>query len=120
MAFTGRWKKFGCCPLDSDDLPQPFGNLVVFDLQGFIYRKVPQWFDEDGRKMVPLQFSVDTDNLLYRWTFYKKVGDICNMKWYLSTSDNIVPNIHDWVTSRDMRVERISNEFGHTHWKITC
>ncbi len=120
MAFTGIRKSYRCCPLDSDDLPQPPGNLLIFVLQGYNYRKIPQWFSSDGRNMIPLQFNVDTDHMLHRWTFYKKLGDVCNMEWYLVTSDNIVPNIYEWISDRDMKVERILNKFGHTYWKISC
>lgn len=121
MSFTGQWKRYGCCPLDADDLPQPPKNLVVFYVFGYNYRTIPEWAGSNGRRLIPLQFSANGDSLLYRWTFYKPYNrPLCEMKWYLSTSEDIVPTITEWITKTDMKVTRIDQYNGYTLWEVSC
>ncbi len=120
MALTGQWRRFGCCPLDQPDFPSPPQNLAVFELTGYNYRTIPEWFDATGQKMLPLQFSVLYDKLYYRWSFYKPVGNLCDHVYYLSTSDDIVPNIVDWTTGTKMNIVRNSRHNGYTNWRVFC
>jgi len=121
MSFTGQWKRYGCCPLDADDLPQPPNNLLVFYVTGYNYRTIPEWGNASGRRLIPVQFAADGDKMLYRYTFYKPYNTpLCQMFWYLSTSDDIVPVITEWVTQTQMSVTRISRYNGYTLWKIAC
>lgn len=121
MSFSGQWKRYPCCPLDADDLPQPPKNLVVFYVYGYNYRTIPQWADSQGRRLIPLQFTANGDKLIYRWTFYKPyTTDICNIVWYLSTSDDIVPTITEWITQKQMQATRVERYNGYTLWKVTC
>lgn len=121
MSFSGRWKRYGCCPLDSNSLPQPPQNLAIFEVFGYNYRTIPNWINGEYREMIPLQFSADGDNLTYRWTFYKPYNvSICNMTWLLSTSDDIVPQVYEWSRKTHMKVTRLQRYNGNTLWKITC
>ena len=121
MSFSGRWKRYGCCPLDSDDLPQPPKNLVIFEVYGYGYRTIPQWAESSGDRLIPLQFSVDDDGFSYRWMFYKPYNkSLCQMHWFLSTSDDIVPVITETVTGRRMTVARVMRYNGYTLWKVSC
>lgn len=121
MSFSGQWKRYGCCPLDSDDMPQPPGNMAVFYVTGYNYRTIPEWANVYGRRLIPVQFSADGDKLLYRWTFYKPYNEpLCKMTWFLSTSDDIVPNIYEWITNTEMTVSRVMKYNGYTLWKVTC
>jgi len=121
MSFSGQWRRYGCCPLDSDDLPQPPNNMVVFYVFGYNYRTIPEWGDSKGRKLIPVQFAAQGDNLLYRWTFYKDYNvQLCDMVWYLSTSDDIVPQIKEWITKTPMKIQRVDRYNGYTLWKVTC
>ena len=121
MAFDGQWKRYGCCPLDSDNLPEPPKNLAVFYVLGYNYRTIPQWANVEGRRLLPVQFSVDGDKLLYRWTFYKPYNvPLCEMVWFMSTSDDIFPRIEEWITQTSMKVTRVSRYNGYTLWRITC
>ena len=120
MSFTGQWKRFGCCPLDQDDIPTPPQNLLVFEVIGYNYRAIPTWFDANGERMMNVQFSVVYDQLYYRWTFYKKMGDVCNTHYYFSTSDDIVPTIFEATSGRKMKVRRMSRHNGYTTWLVSC
>jgi len=121
MSFSGQWKRYPCCPLDSDDLPQPPNNLAIFYVSGYNYRTIPEWADAQGRRLIPVQFSANGDELLYRWTFYKPYNrSLCQMEWYLSTSDDIVPVVEEEIEQRRMTVSRIRRYNGYTLWKITC
>ena len=120
MAFSGRWKRYACCPLDQPDIPSPPQNLVIFEMQGYNYRAIPEWFDETGQKLVPIQFSVIYKELYYRWSFYRKAGELCKKIYHLSTSDDIVPSIYDVVTGKHMNVERVVRHNGYTSWRVSC
>ncbi len=120
MSLSGQWKRFGCCPLDQDDIPSSSQNLAIFEMKGYNYRTIPIWFDSTMKKMMPLQFSVLYDKLYYRWTFYRHMGDLCQNKYYLSTSDDIVPTIDDGATGKRMEVKRIARHNGYTTWMVKC
>lgn len=121
MSFSGRWKRYGCCPLNSFDQPQPTNNLVQFDLVGYSYRTIPQWAESSGRRLIPVQFSVYDNGFYYSWSFYKPDNTpLCKMHWFLSTSDDIFPVINEAITGTKMNVERIQRYNGYTLWKISC
>jgi hypothetical protein len=118
MAFSGQWKRYGCCPLDQDNIPAPIQNLFVPELTGYNYRTIPEWFDSKGAKLIPLQFYTDPDNLYYKWAFYKPKGD-CGV-YHLSTSDDIFPVIYNWVDKKRLKVERLVRHNGYTNWIVYC
>ena len=120
MSLGGVWKRYGCCPSDERNLPAPVPNLMILQLSGFIYRTIPVWFDETGQRLLDLDFSANPDILTYWWRFYKKVGNICPLQFYLSTSDDIVPVITETVSGKTLRVRRISRHNGYTSWMVTC
>jgi len=120
MSFTGQWRRYGCCPLDQDDLPSPPQNLVVFEMIGYNYRSIPEWFDETGQKMLPIQFSVLHNNLLYRYTFYKRDDPLCDHVFHLSTSDGIFPLIYEKLSGKRMKVQKVNYHNGYTTWRVTC
>ena len=113
-------KKYGCCTLDGSNLPQSPPNLVVFYVSGFYYRTVPEFYDSNGVKLIPIQFSVLEDKLVYKYVFYKPNIPLCEMKWFMRTSDDIFPNIKEWVTQRVMNVTRAMKYNGYTTWEISC
>ncbi len=122
MSFNGQWKRYGCCPNNQAELPAPSQNIAIFELTGYNYRAIPEWFDSSGQKMIPLQFSVLYDQLYYRWTFYKKANDQCgkNFVYHLSTSDDIFPTIVDGVTGKKLDVKRVARHNGYTNWRVEC
>ncbi len=122
MAFTGRWRPHGCCgSKDPSNLPQNQTNLIIFDLMGFNYRVLPEWYNETGQRMLPLTFSVNSDMMKYRWTFSKPTNvDICRMRFYLTTSDDIVPIIYEKVSGRKLKVQRFEIFNGYTTWIVGC
>lgn len=120
MALSGQWRRFGCCPLDQDDIPAPPPNLAIFELKGYLYRTIPEWFDEDGQKLLALQFSITADKSKYRWSFYRPQGELCKKFYRLSTSDDIVPVITELLTGTRMNVIRISKHNGYTTWSVSC
>ena len=127
MAFTSKWRRDACCGLDQDDVPGPVQNMLVFELTGYNYRTIPQWFDYKQNRLIPLQFSVDSDNMTYRYTFYKPLrpvsapqGDPNYMNvWYLSTSDDIFPVIYEFFSGKRFNVERLTRHNGYTVWQVT-
>jgi hypothetical protein len=120
MAFSSRWKRYGCCPEDQDDYPSNPRNLAIFEVTGYNYRTIPQWFDSTGQKLIAVQFSVLYEKLYYRWTFYRPQGRICSTPYFLSTSDDIVPTINEATTGTPMKVERVARHNAYTTWKVYC
>lgn len=119
MSFHGQWRRYGCCPFDEDDIPGPTQNLVIFEMTGYNYRAIPEWFDAAGQKLIPLQFSVLYSKLYYRWTFYKSRPTALQDGFLLSTSDDIFPTIVEFVTKKRMHVQRLGRHNGYTRWLIT-
>ena len=121
MAFTGNNRIPRCCGQSNNfNIPAPLQNLVIFELTGYNYRTLPQWFDETGQKMIALQAGIEFNKLKYIWSFYKREGDLCHNTYHLSTSDDIFPTIHDVVSGNKMKVNRMDRHNGYTSWKITC
>ena len=120
MASGRLMEKYGCCTLDYANLPQSPPNLVTFYVSGFYYRTIPDFYDSNGVKLIPLQFSIHQDSLSYKYAFYKPGGNICDMVWFMRTSDDIFPNIYEWVSQKEMTVTRASNYNGYTTWAISC
>nr|QBK85665.1 MAG: hypothetical protein LCMAC101_02600 [Marseillevirus LCMAC101] len=106
--------------LDYANLPQSPPNLVTFYVSGFYYRTIPEFYDVNGVKLIPLQFSIIDDELTYKYAFYKPAGPLCNIVWFMRTSDDIFPRIYEWVTQIEMKVERVSVYNGYTTWAISC
>ena len=120
MASGSLMKKYGCCMLEQANLPQSPPNLVTFYVSGFYYRTLPEWYDSTGASLIPLQFSILQEELVYKYAFYKPAGDICDMLWFMNTSDDIFPTIYEWVTQREMNVKRVFRYNGYTTWAISC
>jgi hypothetical protein len=121
MSFDGQWKRYSCCPQDQDDIPDPLSNMLVFELSNYFYRTLPTWFDSTGRKLPHTRFVIDTDNLLYKWTFYKKdVQRLSDMIFYISTYEDIMPVIYEVVSGTRMNVRRISRHNGYSTFMISC
>ena len=120
MASSRLTEKYGCCTSDYANLPQSPPNLVTFYVSGFYYRTIPEFYNSDGVKLIPLQFNTQSDRLVYKYAFYKPNIDICDMVWFMRTSDDIFPNIYEWVTQREMNVTRVSKYNGYTTWAISC
>lgn len=119
MAFSGIWNRYACCPENQDNLPTPLENLLIFEVNGYIYRTVPDWFDGYGNRMMTLQFSADARNMYYKFTFYKSLTPSeSNSHYYMSTSDDVFPVIIDGVTGREMNVTREDKHNGYTTWKV--
>ena len=115
------FEKYGCCILDNANLPQSPPNLVVFYVSGFYYRTLPEWYDSNGVKLIPIQFNILEDKLVYKYVFYKPNIPLCDMIWFMRTSDDIFPSkIREWVTQRDMHVRRVTKYNGYTTWMISC
>lgn len=121
MAFTGKLPNARCCHSTVyDNIPAPPQNLAIFELSGYNYRTIPVWFDQTGQRMMNLQFSMDYKNLMYRWIFYRKEGDLCDSVFHLSTSDDIFPTIFEVTSGKKMKVKRMSRHNGYTSWEIRC
>jgi len=120
MASGSLMEKYGCCTLDYANLPQSPPNLVVFYVSGFYYRTIPDWSDSNGAKLIPIQFSILEDELVYKYVFYKPNIPLCDMVWFMRTSDDIFPNIREWVTQKAMKVTRADKYNGYTTWMISC
>jgi len=111
--------RYGCCTLDYANLPQSPPNLATFFVRGFYYRTLPEWYDADGVKLTPLQFSIINDEMTYKYAFYKPAIALSEMMWYMRTSEDIAPQIDEWVTLSKMKVRRLSTYNGYTTWEIT-
>jgi hypothetical protein len=124
MSFSNLTRDFSnkCCGLGQNyNLPAPIENLMIFELTGYNYKTLPEWFDMEGVQMEALQFSIEHSKLKYTWSFYKKEGDnICSSFFHLLTSDDIFPVIYEKITESYMKVERIAQTTNYTSWKISC
>lgn len=121
MSFSGVTKLQLCCP-PSDQQPNPVNNLIIFDLMSsFLYQYTPVWEDENGRKLTALEYNKSLSKLSYTWKFYKNVQDsLCDLTWFLHTSDNVVPVIVERISGTKMNVQRIHKKWGYIVWKVTC
>jgi len=116
MSFGSQWRHYNCHY--DKNYSQPKGNLIVIQLTGFNYSYIPDWYNEELHKMMSVNFYVDPDNMYYEWSFYrlnKHTGFIC----YISTSDNIVPVIHNRITGEKAHVQRVNFHNGYTLWKVS-
>ncbi len=120
MATGSLERKYGCCILDYANLPQSPPNLVVFYVSGFYYGTIPEWYDSSGVKLIPIQFNILPNKLVYKFVFYKPNIPLCDMRWFMRTSEDIFPNIKEWVTQRAMKVVRAIKYNGYTTWEISC
>jgi hypothetical protein len=121
MAFSGRRPQYRCCgSTQYDNFPSPSQNLLIFEMTGYNYRTIPTWFDEDGQAMNSIQFSAEHRNLLYRWVFYRRLGERCDREYHLSTSDDIVPIIYETTGNKRMKVTRVARHNGYTSWVVKC
>lgn len=124
MSFSGVWvDPAECCPTNQTDIPAPVGNLLIFELTGYNYRALPEWYDLEGQRMMAIQSSIISDLMLYRWKFYRKDNKPCGdggMGWYLVTSDDIVPTIFELTSRRRMHVRRVRRHNGYTTWLVSC
>lgn len=122
MAFTGDTQMIKCCK-PSHQQPNPVHNLILFEVSGFRYQYMPIWIDSNGKRMIPLQLNETFNNckLAYTWKFYKDVNKpLCDMFWFLKTSDDIVPVVIEKITGTFMTVQRKEKCDGVTTWEITC
>ncbi len=117
MAFNSVWKRYACCPENQSDLPAPIENLVVFELSGYNYQTIPEWFDEHKNKMIPLQSSADTRALWYKFVFYKTIPPESTF-YFLSTYDDIMPVIIDGISGNRYNVQRFERHNGYTVWSL--
>lgn len=123
MTFDGVWETTpcGCHSPQCGKQTLYKDNTIIFVIFGYNYRNVPEWYDQYQNKMLSTHYAADTDNLLHEWEFYEKGGPtgMCNKMWYLVTSENVVPQIHEMITGRKMKVQRIARR-GYVVWKVTC
>lgn len=113
MSLTGRWTRNACCPYDQPDVPSVPENLNIFTISGFFYSKAPVWYNPEQNPLLPTQFHLDYNNLKYIYTFYTL--DSKDKKYYLSTTENVIPIITNHKTGRKAVVKNLT----HPHLKNT-
>ncbi len=117
MAFAGIWKRYACCPENQSDLPAPIQNLIIFEVSGYNYKTIPEWFDEHRNRMMPLQFSNDARALWYKFVFYKTIPPESTF-YYLSTFEDIMPVIKDGISGNNYLVQRLERHNSYTIWTV--
>ena len=70
--------------------------------------------------MQNIGFYCDFNGMYYRWDFYKKDEDLCKKFYYLSTSDEVYPEVTERITKTPMRVEKINKHNNYVTWKVFC
>lgn len=121
MSFSGDWKTRKECCYGQGNPAAPMKNTIVFEISGYAYRTIPVWFDENGSRMMNLNFKFDFNKLTYIYTFYKKeTDDICKMTFHLSTSDDVIPTIYETISGKKMNVVRHTVHNSYVNWKVTC
>lgn len=122
--FGSIWRKPRCCTLPNNPSINPPDNRLVFQIEGYSYdQDLPQWWNKDKKKMIPLYVTTNTLNTYYEWAFYKTVGDVCEQgPWYLSTNEDIMPLVYlkKGIFSIPLKVSRLGFHFGYTVWTIEC
>jgi len=97
-------------------LPHPKDNTVIFDVRGHNYDRPLLWFTERGEHVTPSKAEVDYENMHYRFYFYRpNDAGLCDLKWILVTSEDIVPRVTEAITGKEMDVERFERG-----WLVSC
>lgn len=114
MSFGSIWKRYGCC---DGPINKMNGIKTIFVLQSFNYRTIPQWFTNKRDAIIPIQFEVDANSMIYKYSFS---DNLCDTELYLRTSDDIFPIIRELISQKIMNVERCNVINGYTTWRVTC
>ena len=117
MAFTGIWNRYACCPENQSNWPTPKDNMLIFKVNGYNYQTIPEFFDEVGHRMMPLQFSNEARRLLYTYVFYQTIPPE-NTHYFLATFDDVMPVIMDGKTDTPFVVDRYGRHNGYTMWLV--
>lgn len=117
MAFSGLWNRYACCPENQSNWPTPGDNMLIFEVRGYNYKTIPEFFDFAGNRMMPLQSSVEARRLLYTYVFYQTIPPE-NAYYFLSTLEDIMPVVVDGKTSERYSVGRYQRHNGYTMWLI--
>jgi len=113
MSLSGIWNRYGCCPKneENDILPDP--NTLIIQLQGTVYRAIPNFFDGNGIKMVPIQFETNHFHGYYYFKFFQpqKIRSIL-----MTTSDDVLTNI--LVNEKVVDMQRFQKHNGYVSWLL--
>jgi len=115
MSLSGVWNRYGCCPKNekNDVIPEP--NALIVELLGYNYRAIPNFFDNDGVRLIPIVFENDHKYGFYKWKFYKDPRNPM-AEILMTTSDDIMPNVV--INSQKMDIHRYTKHNGYTTWVI--
>jgi len=104
-----------CNPIFTSAETILFPNSKSFTVQGYIYKETPIVY-RNGKKIVPLNFKVDSNSLVYYFTVYAPEGS--NSEWILETSDFIEPLINDGNTGKRVKVDLVRRRQDFNKWRM--
>ena len=109
MSFGNDWGNYRCCPQGN---PQGIGSsFASVYVRGYIYKRTPEWYTQDGAMIMPLNFWLDPPTMTYKWLFSG-----IEYPSYLLPSDDVFPIVFD--DKERLKVKRVSFHNGYTTWKI--
>jgi len=116
MSLSGVWNRYGCSPKNEENDVIPAPDALVVELRGYNYRTIPNFFDIEGVKLIPINFENDHKFGFYKWKFYKDPRKM-DTDILMTTSDDIMPNV--MANYRTANISRLTKHNGYTTWTIT-
>lgn len=117
MAFSGIWNRYACCPENQSNWPTPGPNMLIFEVTGYNYKTIPDFFNHNANKMIPLQSSVNARALKYTYVFYQTIPPE-DAFYFLATLEDIMPVVTDGKLREPYKVSRQQRHNGYTMWLL--
>lgn len=93
-------------------------NTTRIAVQGYNYTTTPIFY-RDGKKIIPVEFAWNSDNMIYYFTLASPNG-VCGHEWILETYDFVEPTVVDQDSNKSMKVRLERRRYGFNKWLITC
>jgi hypothetical protein len=91
-------------------------NSISLIMQGYNYDETPKIY-RDGIKIIPFQFSRDSQAQIYYFTLAAPNG-ACNHNWMIETSDFVEPVVSNGENGNRAKVTLLRRRGGFNQWNI--
>jgi len=113
MSLGSVWKRYGCCPIDEENVISDSAVKVM--LSGYFYRTIPEWYLADGSSAVPIRFTTNSQQMQMIWTFDSTVS---GGSLLFSTSEEVRPNLFSLPSGEPLTLRKYSYHNGYTLWLV--
>ncbi len=97
-------------------------NSIRLAIGGYNYQETPKFF-RNGKEIVPLEYSRDSDNLMYYFTLAVPYGESpcsSNIEWVMETYDFVEPTVVNRDSNKNMKVLPLRRRRGYNRWSLVC